>query len=103
MIFNSLPATDKRFQQIQAAQVENPTCIIFKKYCLEGWPSKQKLKGEINKYLLTASELFLCEGLILSISRIVIPKALRKDILQKLHSGHKGINKCKCRAAQSVL
>ena len=55
-IFNSLLATDKRLQQIQAAQEEDPTCILLKKYCLEGWPSKQKLKGEISKYLNTASE-----------------------------------------------
>ena len=101
-IFNSLPATDKRLLQIQAAQEEDPTCILLKRYCLEGWPSKQKLKGEISKYLHTASELSICEGLILRNSRIVVPKALQKDILQKLHSGHQGINKCKRRAAQSV-
>ena len=96
---NSLPATDKRLQQIQAVQKEDPTCI---KHCMKGWPSKQKLKGEISKYLHTASELSICEGLILCNSRIVIPKALQNDILQKLHSGHQGINKCKRRAAQSV-
>ena len=97
-IFNSLPATDKRIQQIQASQEKDPTCILLKKYCLEGWPSssKQKLKGEIRKYLQTASELSICEGLILrNYSRIVIPKALQKEILQKLHRGHQGINKCK--------
>ena len=95
-IFNSLPATDKRIQQIQASQEKDPTCILLKKYCLEGWPSKQKLKGEIRKYLQTASELSICEGLILrNYSRIVIPKALQKEILQKLHKGHQGINKCK--------
>ena len=101
-IFNSLPATDKRLLQIQAAQEEDPTCILLKKYCLEGWPSKQKLKGEISKYLHTASELSICEGLILRNSRIIIPKALQKDILQKLHSSHQGINTCKRRASQSV-
>ena len=101
-IFNSLPATDKRLLQIQAAQEEDPTCILLKRYCLEGWPSKQKLKGEISKYLHIVSELSICEDLILRNSRIVIPKALQKDTLQKLHSGYQGINKCKCRAAQSV-
>ena len=34
-IFNSLPATDKRIEQIQASQA---TCILLKKYCLERWP-----------------------------------------------------------------
>ena len=35
-------------------------------------------------------------------SRIVIPKSLREDILQKIHSGHQGITKCRARAKQSV-
>ena len=30
-IFNSLPATDKRIQQIQASQEKDPTCILLKK------------------------------------------------------------------------
>ena len=101
-IFNSLPATDQRIQQIQASQEKDPICILLKKYCLKGWLSKQKLKGEIRKYLQTASELSICEGLILRNSRIVIPKALQNEILQKLHSGPQGINKCKRRASQLV-
>ena len=35
-------------------------------------------------------------------SRIVIPSALRQDVLEKLHEGHQGIVKCRRRAVQSV-
>ena len=34
--------------------------------------------------------------------RLVIPKSLQKDILDRLHSGHQGIAKCRERAKQSV-
>ena len=34
-------------------------------------------------------------------SRIIIPQTLKKGILEKLHNGHQGIEKCKRRARQS--
>ena len=101
-IFNTLPASDTKIQQIQISQDKDTTCLLLKKYCLEGWPSKRNLEGEIQRYIPVADELSICEGLLLCNSRIVIPQALQSDILQKLHRGHQGINKCKRRAALSV-
>lgn len=31
-------------------------------------------------------------------TKVVIPRALRKEMMQQLHEGHLGINKCKARA-----
>ena len=39
-IFNTLPASDTKIQQIQTSQDKDATCLLLKKYCLEGWPSK---------------------------------------------------------------
>ena len=104
-IFNSLPAAYKRIQHIQASQEKDPIyqyAYLRRSTVLKGGPPKQKLKGEIHKYLQTANELSICEGLLLNNSTIVIPKALQNETLQKLHSGHQGINKCKQGATQSV-
>ena len=35
-------------------------------------------------------------------SRIVVPTAMRREILDWLHSGHQGINKCRCWAQQTI-
>ena len=101
-IFNNLPASDTRIKQIQTSQDKDPTCLLLKKYILEGWPSKRSLKGEIQQYIPIANELSICEGLLLQNSRIVVPQELQSEILEKLHSGHQGINKCRRRATQSV-
>lgn len=42
------------------------------------------------------------DGLLLKGTRLVIPSALRNDVLAKLHEGHLGIVKCKARARESV-
>ena len=41
-------------------------------------------------------------GLLLYGKRIVVPEALRKQTLQKIHTGHQGIQRCKFRAKASV-
>ena len=101
-IFSNLPASDTRIKQIQTSQDKDQTCLLLKKYTLEGWPSKRSLKGEIQQYIPIANELSICEGLLLQNSRIVVPQELLSEILKKLHSGHQGINKCRRRATQSV-
>ena len=44
----------------------------------------------------------ICDDLLLYNSRIVIPKPLQRETLQKIHSGHLGIEKSKRRTAASV-
>ncbi len=46
--------------------------------------------------------LSLCGDLLMYNHRIVIPAALRKDILNKIHEGHQGVERCRMRARQSV-
>ena len=40
--------------------------------------------------------------LLLYNSRIVVPKSMQKETLQKIHAGHLGIKKCKKRTSSSV-
>lgn len=42
------------------------------------------------------------DGLLLKDTRLVIPSAMRNDVLAKLHEGHQGVVKCKEPARQSV-
>ena len=37
-----------------------------------------------------------------TVDRLVIPEALRADVLQSIHTGHLGLNKCRERAKVSV-
>ena len=49
------------------------------------------MKGELRKYWPEAGVLTVENGLLLRGSELVIPEILRKEILEKLHSGHEGI------------
>ena len=54
------------------------------------------LRGLIRQVLSVSN------GLLTYAVRIVIPAALRADILDKIHAGHHGITKCLAQARVSV-
>ena len=56
----------------------------------------------LKQYFPVKDELLVTNGLLLRGNRLVIPQSLRLEMLQKLHAGHQGINKCRQRALQSV-
>ena len=71
-------------------------------YCLEGWPDKHTLKDSIKPFWSARGKLTVIQEVLLNSSRIMIPSALRLDILDKVHEGHQGISKCRERAKISI-
>lgn len=53
-------------------------------------------------YAPFAGELTVEKGLLLRNKRLVIPKTLQADLMEKLLAGHLSIVKCRDRAKQSV-
>ena len=53
-------------------------------------------------YHTVASEISVQDGLLMRGSRVVIPSALRLEMLDRIHTGHQGISKCRERAKQSL-
>ena len=60
---------------------------------MHGWPDKAKLGSEEKLYLQVAADLTIQKGLLLKGSRLVIPVAMQKPLLGKIHEGHQGIMK----------
>ena len=102
LLINTLPATEGRLIEIQSQQDEDPVCQKLKQYCQEQWSDKSSLKGPYKPYTAVASELCVANGLLLRGSRLVIPPNLQPDILNKIHTGHQGITKCRRHIAQTV-
>ncbi|UYV64942.1 K02A2.6-like, partial [Cordylochernes scorpioides] len=97
------PATEERLLEIFRKQKEDSLCSQLAKYCMSGWPkNKREVDPALRGYWQFQEDLTYQNGLLLRGQRILIPKSLRKDILEKLHQGHFGINKCRSRAKESV-
>ena len=96
-LIDSIPATDSRLSEIRREVKVDKSLqevkIVKEKKSL-GYP-------EVQLYCGIQYELTYINGLPLRGSRIVIPKSLCRSILEKIHTGHLKIEKCR-RARQSV-
>ena len=102
-VTDSLPATDQRLQEILTAQQDDPICTTIGSYCSVGWPPQDRLSAALKSYWPHRSDFSSTpDGLLLFGQRIIIPSALRLQVLDQIHTGHQGITKCRQRARQSV-
>ena len=86
MVRSTLPATEKRLQEIREHQERDVILSQVKKYCNEGWPDKSTIDRAYLPYAQVQEELSVENGLLLKGCRLVIPKPLQTDILKKLHA-----------------
>ena len=101
-LVQSLPATEKQLERIKQHQGEDEVCQQVMTYCRSGWPPRHDVAGAVSLYYHVSSELSVDNGLLMRGSRIVIPTALRLEMLDKIHTGHQGITKCRERARHSI-
>lgn len=69
-----------------------------------GWPeSPTALSADLRPYHTFSDELSNSCGLIFKGNRLVVPRPVRADILDRLHSAHTGVNGCQRRARETVF
>ena len=92
---------DMKNIKIEAEKDEQYTEL--KNIILQGFPSdKRKISACILPFWNIREELSIEDEVVLYDNRIVIPKALQRDALKKLHASHQGIDRTKRRARQTV-
>ncbi len=84
------------------AQDADPECSEVQKYCLSGWPTQKKVQTSLIPHWKARNYLTLHENLLLFNHRIVVPVALRDEMMTKIHEGHQGIECCRMRPNTSV-
>ncbi|VDI44154.1 Hypothetical predicted protein [Mytilus galloprovincialis] len=101
-IVKNFPASDMRLQNIRDECVKDEICKTLRLYCKEGWPEKSSLSDSLKPYWSLQGEFTIIGNMLLKADRLVIPRSLQDEILERLHDGHQGIVKCRERAKSSV-
>ena len=98
-----LPATPKRRVEYQREQAEDRICSLVINYCQKGWPEKNHIQPDLMPYWKARSDLTVDKNnLLLYRRRMVVPERLQKETLEKVHTGHQGVQRCKLRANTAV-
>ena len=100
-VISHLPASQLRLQVYQKAQATDSVCSRVIAHCKSEWP-KSCNDPELMPYWSVRGNLTLHDKLLLYGGRIVVPKKLQAETLQKIHTGHQGIVRCRLRATSSV-
>ncbi|KAF6034356.1 hypothetical protein EB796_007337 [Bugula neritina] len=96
-------ATSPRLKELKVQQENDEVISRVLQYVRSGWPTYLlSHKILLRPYFECRSRLSTIDDILVLDSRIVIPHAERLTVLDKIHSGHLGITKCRSRAAQSV-
>ena len=68
----------------------------------QGWPEKKHCPPAVRPYYDERRELIESQGLVFRGEQLVVPRSLRKDMLNQIHSSHVGIGGC-IRRAREIL
>ena len=96
--------TDPRVQEISDASLTDPEYVDLIELIIDGFPrEKNLLPLNLRQFWGVRDSLSIDEdGLILYGCRYLIPKQLRRVMLERLHESHQGIERTKRRARLSI-
>lgn len=72
---------------------------MLNKCVRNGWPEKiEGIERKVKNYWDSKELTTGYKGILYKANRIIVPRMLRKEMLQKIHFNHMGVEKCKFRA-----
>ena len=103
MIDSCLPMSTQRKEELQTCTRNDAILQSAIVFTLTGWPKYEKDVPDNLKQFFNVKELLsVSNGLLTYADRIVIPKDMQPEILDRIHDGHQGVVKCQERAKLSV-
>ena len=83
-----LPISATRLKQIQEATNVDHTLQTLKSQVISGWAQKKSEVPEVRPYMKCQDELSTQDGILFKGSRTILPSALHREMLQKIHEDH---------------
>ena len=103
LCITQLPASNGTVEDYWKAQVADPVCLTVIKYCQQEWPDQYNIASEIKPYWKVRGNLTVAkDSLLMYDRRIAVAKSMQRQTLEKIHTGHQGIERCRLRAKSSV-
>lgn len=95
-----VPMSDKRKSEFVNETKNDVDLSLVCRYLREGFPALNKIPSGTRHFYKIKDSLYMNEGLLFYNDKIVVPRSLRKSMLELIHEAHFGITKCKQRARE---
>ena len=101
---NQMIASEEKMLRLKNETDKDEALQMVKAIIQNRWPeTKHSLPATVTPYFHIRDELVVQDGLILRGDRVIIPKALRKEMIEDLHTAHQGIESSLRRARESIF
>ena len=98
-----MSVTDRRLKQIKTETAADESLQCLLKVVRDGWPDQKSATPlRIREYWPFGDEITMQDGIVFKAYRVIIPKSMRKEMLNRFHSSHQGAEAC-LRKAKEVL
>ncbi|KAK2154541.1 hypothetical protein LSH36_266g04051 [Paralvinella palmiformis] len=102
-ITERFPVIPAKLQVLKTAYHGDEHFIHLKRYIAHGWPKyRSNISPQLYAYWNVRDEIHLEDNLLFVGERLIIPASIRNELLQQLHEGHFGIEKCRS-SARDIL
>ncbi|KAK0133586.1 hypothetical protein N1851_030913 [Merluccius polli] len=101
-VVENAPVSSQKLDKIRSATLQDEELQKIVQFIRNRWPPKTSLLPSLHGYYSARAHLSETDGLVLYQDRLVIPAALRSEVLKQLHEGHQGLTRCRVRARMSV-
>uniref|UniRef100_A0A1A8L2U7 Gypsy retrotransposon integrase-like protein 1 n=1 Tax=Nothobranchius pienaari TaxID=704102 RepID=A0A1A8L2U7_9TELE len=103
-VINSLPVSDKKLSEIQAATRCDPQLTLLRQTVQDGWPEdRKKCPKTLLDFWNFRDEISHFHGIIFKGDKIIVPTAPRNNMLERIHTGHMGIERSKQRVRDALF
>ena len=100
----NIPYSSNELDNIHEETRKDSTLTILMHYISMGWPCERKMiPQELHPYWYFREDLSVKDGLVTKSSKLLIPSTLHQKVLEQIHKGHQGIEKCMLKARESVF
>lgn len=104
LLMSNLPVSQRRQKEFVAATQEDSELQCLSKVVLYGWPDeKNEVPEKAKLYWPFREEITESDGLMFKGNKLIVPTSMHKEMLQVVHQGHLGIEKCKSRAREVLF
>jgi len=102
-LLNDFPASYNRLDEFRRETQTDPVLSQLLQFLRHGFPSdKSRIPVQLKQFAKLVPDLYELDGLLFFNNKIVVPEILRHSMLQLIHEGHQGIEKCKALARQCL-
>lgn len=104
MVINNMPISQDKLTLVKGETRKDERLKLLLEYIEKGWPNhKYNLEKKLSYYWSMRDELYCVDGVIFRNKQVLIPKSLKKQMLNLIHDGHLGIDRCKRRAREVLF